>query len=106
VSKETSITVSEPYPNPSSSEFYFRIIMSGESLPENFNLELVDVNGKLLHTFSQDDIADFHIGVNSLKWDGTDLNGNTMPDGVYIYKLQLNLNGSQITREGKLVLLK
>ncbi|SKC88676.1 putative type IX secretion system sortase PorU2 [Ohtaekwangia koreensis] len=106
VSKETSITVSEPYPNPSASEFYFRIIMSGESLPENFNLELVDVNGKLLHAFSQDDIADFHIGVNNLKWDGTDLNGNTMPDGVYIYKLQLNLNGSQITREGKLVLLK
>ncbi len=106
VSDETSVTISEPYPNPSASDFTFRVILSGQYIPENFNLELVDVNGKLLHAFSQEDANDFHIGVNYLKWDGTDLQGNVLPNGVYIYKMQLSVNGNQVIREGKLVLVR
>ncbi len=106
VSDETSVTISEPYPNPSASDFAFRVILSGQYTPENFNLELVNVNGKLLHAFSQDDANDFHIGVNYLKWDGTDLQGNVLPNGVYIYKMQFSVNGNQVIREGKLVLMR
>ncbi|HEY9048992.1 MAG TPA: C25 family cysteine peptidase [Ohtaekwangia sp.] len=106
VSSETSVSVSEPYPNPSVSDFYFRVTLAGEYLPENFKLQLVDVNGKLLHAYSQDDVDSFHIGINYLKWNGTDLGGNVMPSGVYIYKLQFVVNGTQVTREGKLVLLR
>jgi hypothetical protein len=106
VTDETSVTISEPYPNPSASDFTFRVILSGQYIPENFSLELVNVNGKLLHTFSQNDANDFHIGVNYLKWDGADLQGNTLPSGVYIYKMQFSVNGTQITREGKLVLVR
>lgn len=106
VTDETSVTISEPYPNPSEAAFTFRVILSGQYTPQNFKLELVNVNGKLLHAFSQDDANDFHIGVNYLKWEGTDQQGNVLPNGVYIYKMQFSVNGNQVIREGKLVLLR
>ncbi|WP_333820123.1 C25 family cysteine peptidase [Ohtaekwangia sp.] len=106
VSDETSVAVSEPYPNPSSSDFYFRVTLGGKYLPEDFKLQLVDVTGKLLQAYSQQDIKDFHTGINYIKWSGTDLGGNAMPSGVYIYKLQFTLNGNQITREGKMVMFR
>ena len=106
VQRETTVTVSDPYPNPFSTEIYFKIILSGDELPEQFDLQMMNVNGQQVNHVTGQQLPPFHIGTNELAWNGTDSNGNFMPSGIYIYKLNILVKGEQINRIGKLVLLR
>ena len=106
VKNETTVTVSDPYPNPFSAAVYFKIVISGDVLPDQIDLQMVHVNGQLVNDFTSQDLPPFHIGTNELVWNGTDLNGNVLPNGVYVYKLNLIINGEQVKKIGKLVLVQ
>lgn len=104
VTSDEVLTVSEPYPNPSYGDVYFRVVLSGQTLPGDISLDIIDVNGKQVALFPREAFADFHIGVNRLRWDGRDVAGNMLPAGVYIYRLRIATEKTGIRRNGKIVL--
>ncbi|MBT1689511.1 putative type IX secretion system sortase PorU2 [Dawidia soli] len=104
VTTEEALTVSEPYPNPSYGDVYFRVVLSGQTLPGDISLDIIDVNGKQVAVFPREAFADFHIGVNRLRWDGRDLAGNVLPVGVYIYRLRIATEKTGVSRNGKILL--
>ncbi|MBA4055504.1 MAG: hypothetical protein C0490_12385, partial [Marivirga sp.] len=105
VSYNQSITFIKPYPDPSAGEFFFGIVISGTEGPENFSLQIVTVDGKVLQELTQFKTF-FHVGTNIFKWDGVDAEGKVQPTGVYIYRLILNLGGREVRNNGKLVLTR
>lgn len=106
VLSETTVTVSDPYPNPFNQQVYFKITLSGSSLPEQLSVQFVNVNGQSQSQFDQSDFEPLHIGTNEITWRGTDLNGNLLPGGVYVYELRLVVNGQQTRKLGKMVIVR
>jgi len=106
VNDETTVTIADPFPNPFNNQVYFKIVISGNELPDAFDLQVVNVNGKLISHFRNYNIPTFRIGTNELIWNGTDMNGNTLSNGVYIYKMKMHVNNKLVEKIGKLILLK
>ncbi len=106
VSDTTLLTLQSVYPNPSASLFNFSFILSGNVLPDDFSLQIISMNGKVLQDFAYNDVQNFIIGTNVLQWNGADSSGNFLPNGIYLYKLRVNANGKNATQIGKLVLAR
>jgi hypothetical protein len=106
VESESALKISDPYPNPVKEQVYFKVVISGDILPASFELQLISVNGREVAYFGKEKFPSFHTGTNELVWNGTDKNGDVLPGGIYIYKIVSHLNGKQIEKIGKLVLLK
>ena len=106
VLNETTVSISDPYPNPFNQEVYFRIVLSGNSLPEQLDIRLVNVNGQIQNEFTGSDFETMHIGTNEIIWNGSDRNGNALPGGVYVYEIRLLIDGQPTRKLGKLVLVR
>ena len=106
VNNETSVTIMDPYPNPFTNDVYFKIVITGNELPDAFDMKLTDVNGKILGHYGNYSDPAFHIGTNELSWNGTDLGGNALPSGVYIYKMMIYIQDRYVEKIGKLVLVR
>jgi hypothetical protein len=50
--------------------------------------------------------GEFYIGSNELIWEGTDSSGITLSNGIYLYRLTMQVNGLEKIDSGKLVLNK
>ncbi|MCF7832932.1 MAG: T9SS type A sorting domain-containing protein, partial [Candidatus Marinimicrobia bacterium] len=70
------------YPNPFNPTTTIRF-----DLPEDVkvNLAIYDISGRKIRTLIN---ANVSAGYNQVVWNGTDLNGNPVSTGMYIYKLQ------------------
>ena len=106
VKNESSVSVIEPHPNPFTGEVFFGLVITGEVVPDQFELQLLNVNGQLQDRFTLEDFPAMHIGTNELTWDGTGTNGNILPNGIYIYRLNLTIGDQVHHRIGKLVLVR
>ncbi|NOS92285.1 MAG: hypothetical protein HOP30_10215, partial [Cyclobacteriaceae bacterium] len=106
VSTTTNIQLLSAYPNPSTAEFYFSFQVSGVELPSEFLLQIYALDGRLLKEYTRDDVSRFIIGTNELIWNGNDASGSEMPNGVYVYRLNVIANGKSVTQTGRLVLAK
>lgn len=103
VEDDPSVKIQPPYPNPFSSEVHLSIVISGKNAPEQALLQVIDINGKILQEITNSEMT---VGTNQWTWDGTDRNGNILPKGVYIYKMQLVVAGKEYHQAGKIVLLR
>ena len=86
---KTTISNLMNYPNPFSdvTTFKFSNRDNGDAL--DLSLYIYDIRGNLVHsTFESYEISPKVI--DGLKWDGKDLNGYTLSQGIYIYKLQVH----------------
>lgn len=72
------------YPNPSSVtvNFVFELDQA-----QDVTLQLMDARGRLVY---HKNISMTRSGVMKLKWDGNDLQGNLLDDGIYFYRLIVN----------------
>lgn len=104
VTNETSLELRSVYPNPSSGKFYFTFVLSGNELPHEFSLQVYTLEGKLLQNFTRNDTAKFRIGINDLVWNATDLSGQWLPNGLYLYRWSVVANGKSNFQQGKLVI--
>ncbi len=84
LSKEfpSDYTLVDNYPNPFNSSTKIEF-----SIPESqfINLSIYSVSGKLIRTLVNNVT---NSGYKSVYWDGTDINGNLVSSGIYIYKLE------------------
>jgi hypothetical protein len=103
VSDVTTLSLLSVYPNPSTSNFIFSFVLTGNVLPDNFQLQIFSLDGRLLHSFDQSHVQSFTSGTNELRWDATDTAGN-LPGGIYVYRLNVSANGITSTQRGQLIL--
>jgi hypothetical protein len=106
VKDETSLVFQSVFPNPSSSYFNFNFLLTGNVVPDEFTLIINSLEGAVQQKFDLDDLSDFHIGTNTLIWEPRDSGGNSLPSGMYLFRMKLGVNGKTYSNSGKLILIR
>ena len=98
VSKESTITRVFNYPNPFTTSTRFVFELTGEKVPDNFRIDIMNIKGKVIRQLDISDFQDLHIGRNitEFAWDGTDEYGAEVGNGVYLYRVYASLNGEEL----------
>jgi hypothetical protein len=86
------------YPNPFTTSTAFVFTLTGSELPQNIRIQILTVSGKVVKEITKDELGPIHIGRNitEYKWDGTDMYGQKLANGVYLYRVLTNLDGKSL----------
>lgn len=98
VVNKSTITNVLNYPNPFSTSTAFLFTLTGSQLPSQFKIQIMTVTGKVVREITRQELGPIHIGKNitEYKWDGKDQYGQTLGNGVYLYRVVTAINGSGI----------
>lgn len=88
------------YPNPFTTSTAFVFTVTGSVVPQNIRIQILTVTGKIIREITKDELGPLHIGRNitEFKWDGTDMYGQKVANGVYLYHVLTNLNGKSLDK--------
>ncbi|MBS1510384.1 MAG: hypothetical protein JST86_06075 [Bacteroidetes bacterium] len=88
------------YPNPFTTSTAFVFTLTGSEIPQNMRIQILTVTGKVVREITKDELGPIHIGRNitEFKWDGTDMYGQKLANGVYLYRVLTNLNGKSLDK--------
>ncbi len=88
------------YPNPFTTSTAFVFTVTGSEVPQNIRIQILTITGKVVREITKDELGPIHIGNNitEFKWDGTDMYGSKLANGVYIYRVLTNLNGKRLDK--------
>lgn len=95
---QSSITRLLNYPNPFSSSTRFVFELTGSEIPDELQIEIFTVTGRLVKTIFIDELGPIRIGKNITEyaWDGKDMYGDQLANGVYFYQVKAKINGEDI----------
>ncbi len=85
--------------NPASTSTTFIVSHDRMGSSADITIEVFDTNGRLLWQHTDKDVADQ--GAYTLPWNLTDNNGRTLQSGLYIYRVNIKSDGSDITSKSK-----
>ncbi len=106
VSDKEGFSLKSVYPNPSRDKFYFKIFLSGPSLPDDFKLTLYSSTGKPAITIGNEAIGSLHIGSNDVSLNAVDSTGDPLASGIYLFRMIASVGGQHFTASGKLVVTR
>jgi len=88
------------YPNPFTTSTAFVFTVTGSVVPQNIRIQILTITGKVVREITKEELGPLHIGRNitEFKWDGTDMFGQQLANGVYLYRVLTNLNGNSLER--------
>jgi hypothetical protein len=88
------------YPNPFTTSTAFVFEVTGSEVPQNIRIQVLTITGKVVREITKNELGPIHIGRNitEFKWDGTDMYGQKLANGVYIYRVLTNLNGKSLDK--------
>ncbi len=88
------------YPNPFTTSTAFVFTVTGTQPPQNIRIQILTITGKIVREITKDELGPLHIGRNitEFKWDGTDMYGQRLANGVYLYRVLTNLNGKSLDK--------
>jgi hypothetical protein len=88
------------YPNPFTTSTAFVFTITGSEVPQNIRIQILTVTGKVVREITKNELGDLHIGTNitEFKWDGTDMYGSKLANGVYLYRVITNMNGKSLDK--------
>lgn len=88
------------YPNPFTTSTAFVFTLTGSEVPQNMRIQMLTITGKVVKEITKAELGDIHIGRNitEYKWDGTDMYGQKLANGVYLYRVLTNLNGKSLDK--------
>ena len=88
------------YPNPFTTSTAFVFTITGSEVPQNIRIQILTVTGKVVREITRAELGDLHIGTNitEFKWDGTDMYGSRLANGVYLYRVITNMNGKALDK--------
>jgi hypothetical protein len=88
------------YPNPFTTSTAFVFTLTGSEVPENMRIQILTITGKVVREITKNELGPIHIGRNitEFKWDGTDMYGQKLANGVYLYRVLTNLNGQSLEK--------
>ncbi len=86
------------YPNPFSTCTHFVFTLTGSQVPDNLQIQIMTVTGKVVRNITIDELGPLHIGNNKTPycWDGRDDFGDQLANGIYLYRVNNRLNGETI----------
>ena len=90
------------YPNPMQGDTYFTFDLFASEAPQSCLIKIFTVAGRHV----RDVRGSARVGFNQIYWDGKDGDGETMANGIYLYKLILEGSGKTETSIQKLAILK
>ncbi|MEQ8325455.1 MAG: C25 family cysteine peptidase [Vicingaceae bacterium] len=98
VINRSTITNLLNYPNPFSTSTRFVFVLTGSKVPDNIQIQIMTVSGKLVKTVDLSELGPVHIGrnISSYAWDGKDEYGDKLANGVYLYRVNTRLGGAAI----------
>ncbi len=106
VSDLKKFVIQSVYPNPSSDRFYFKLLVSGPSAPEEFGLKIYSSSGSLVREFGNEVLGSIHVGTNDVSVEATDAGGSPLPAGVYLFRMTSVVGGRQFTSSGRLIVIR
>jgi hypothetical protein len=106
VEAEEGLIFYAPYPNPSSTGFFFEFAAAGATPPESFVLDILDRNGRQVTRFNNDDAPALRVGINQLRWSGLDSQGYRLADGLYFYQLTVKSGDFEFKNSGRIVIIR
>ena len=88
------------YPNPFTTSTAFVFTLTGSQIPQNMRIQILTITGKVVKEITKEELGAIHIGRNitDYKWDGNDMYGQKLANGVYIYRVITNLNGKSFEK--------
>jgi hypothetical protein len=88
------------YPNPFTTSTAFVFTITGSQLPQNIRIEILTITGKIVKEITENELGPLHIGRNitQYKWNGTDMYGSKLANGVYLYRVLTNLNNQSLSK--------
>jgi hypothetical protein len=88
------------YPNPFTSSTAFVFTLTGSELPSGFRIQILTVTGKIVKEIVKEELGPIRIGNNitEYKWDGTDMFGQPLANGVYLYRVITDIRGKKIDK--------
>jgi hypothetical protein len=88
------------YPNPFTSSTAFVFTLTGTELPSQFRIQILTVTGKIVREITKQELGPIKIGHNitDYKWDGKDQFGQSLANGVYLYRVIADINGKKIEK--------
>lgn len=88
------------YPNPFTTSTAFVFKITGSEVPQNMRIQILTITGKVVREITIDELGPLHVGQNitEFKWDGTDMYGAKLANGVYLYRVLTNLNGKSLDK--------
>ena len=88
------------YPNPFTTSTAFVFTVTGTQPPQNMRIQILTITGKIVKEITSNELGPIHIGRNitEYKWDGTDMYGQKLANGVYLYRVLTNLNGKSLDK--------
>ncbi|MES2617492.1 MAG: C25 family cysteine peptidase [Bacteroidota bacterium] len=100
VINQKSATNFYPYPNPFTTSMRFVFTLTGSEVPDYINIKIMTIQGKVVKELTKDDLGNIHIGNNitDIVWDGTDMYGDRLANGVYLYTVTIKSNGEEINQ--------
>ncbi|MBN2668722.1 MAG: hypothetical protein JXR60_05770 [Bacteroidales bacterium] len=98
VVNKSTITEILNYPNPFSTSTQFVFTLTGAEIPEEIVIQIMTVTGKLVQEINLSEVSHLRIGKNitDYKWDGTDMYGDRLANGVYFYRIFTKMNGNRV----------
>ena len=88
------------YPNPFTTSTAFVFTITGSEIPQNMRIQILTITGKIIREITENELGPLHIGRNitDFKWDGSDMYGQKVANGVYLYRVLTNLNGKSMDK--------
>lgn len=90
------------FPNPMKGETFFTFNLFYDKIPSSCKIKIYTVAGRLIKEIT----APANIGFNRIYWDGRDNDGESIANGIYLYKLILQDADKIETSIQKLAVLK
>ncbi len=97
---KSTITNLMNYPNPFSSCTRFVFELTGSEIPDELEIEIFTITGKIVKRIYLEELGPITIGQNITEyaWDGCDTYGDRLANGVYFYTVKAKLNGEEIEK--------
>ena len=88
------------YPNPFTTSTAFVFTITGSEVPQNIKIQILTITGRIVREITKEELGPLHVGRNitEFKWNGTDMYGNRLANGVYLYHVVTNLNGKSLDK--------
>jgi hypothetical protein len=88
------------YPNPFTTSTAFVFTITGSEVPQNIRIQILTITGKVVREITKDELGPLHIGRNitEFKWDGTDMYGSKLANGIYLYRVITNHKGKSLEK--------
>jgi hypothetical protein len=98
VINNSSITHLLNYPNPFSTSTRFVFELTGHQIPDDLRIEIFTVTGRLVKVIFREELGPIYIGKNITEyaWDGNDMFGDKLANGVYFFKVKATIEGQDI----------